>query len=304
MKKKKILLFSNCHGVAFKRILHEHLSDNIHITHVLTYENLTKIKYILHEMDVADIIIMTPFQNSESVYHFKNIKQFIDTNKIIYVPYIRFDGFFPENSNMIHMKKNKIKNSCVTWIPDISANMVDVYIAGGDLTDDIIHQHYNKHVDKMRRIESQSDINFINHFSKTYQHFMTFKDTNHPVSHIFKHVCEQLCEIITQKYTDICQVKPISKIILPVIYEHGHYRLIKDCVRDVLNIKYDLDQSYMISRKKFLTDIINYEKSNSQTEEIHTLDQLYEKVFHIRRTDDRRKATSLNESNISLPFMR
>ena len=305
MSSIKILLFSNCHGTAYKRLIDSQLMGDFHVNHIITYENLRRpdVKNVYKVMNDSDIIAMTPFQDSKSPYYFSTIRKKFPDKPVIHIPYVRFKGFWPE-FEVDNIKKPKIKSSCVEWIPDISIEHVDSYLAGEHLKPHQIKQHYDKHIDKLKHIEGQTDLKFIDHFLQYQTNFMTFKDVQHPVKHMFKFIGDQLCEAIYSIKADNLKIHRHENIILPTIYEHGHYRPVKDKVKDVLGLNYNLDQSYMITRKKFIKDIINYERNTDKIDQITTLDQLYERVFQVHRTEVRTKAKKLDECNIPLPFSR
>ena len=59
--------------------------------------------------------------------------------------------------------------------------------------------------------------------------------------------------------------------------EYGHYKPILDTVKNILDIKYDLDKVFICPRNNYLSKILNYE--NTKTLQIKDLDDMINKIW-------------------------
>ena len=59
--------------------------------------------------------------------------------------------------------------------------------------------------------------------------------------------------------------------------EYGHYKPIVNCIKNILEIEFDLDNVFICSRKEYLSKIINYENNNKIS--VKDLDDMRSKLW-------------------------
>jgi hypothetical protein len=270
----KILIFSNCHGEYYKNILEKNTNILIffEIRYIISYENLSNYKNIKEDFENADIILINPIENYDN-FRLENIKKIMKKDcKLIVIPFIRFDGFWLEDK---YLKLKKFQSNTVQDFPNIDLNSIDNYLNNSNIDINIFEDHFNNSVNKLKDIENKSDILFVDYFLNNYKKYPMFKDSYHPTINILQFIASQIIE----KINEIHPIDNKFKYSLQNIIEYGHFKPITNGVKKVLNLEYDLDAYYRVSRKDYLTKILEYD--NNDNHNINDYNQFYKFVFNL-----------------------
>jgi hypothetical protein len=275
LPKQNLVIFSNCHGGYYKKILetHTNICSSFNITYIVSYENLSNFENIKNNFETADILLMSPIINYEN-YKIENIKKIIKpTCKLIVIPFVRFDGFWMEDNSK---KLNKFKTSTVMYFPEVEITEVDNYLENKNIDLDKFKEHFIKSIKKMKQIEDSGDIKFVDYFLKIYKKFPTFRDNTHPTINILNYISHQvICKI-----NDVYNITNNFRYSLQICNEFGHFRPIKNVIKSILHLTYGLDSYYPISRKEYLFKILEYDE-NENNENIDNYTDFYYNIFNI-----------------------
>jgi hypothetical protein len=270
----KILIFTNCHGEYYKNILKKYTNISIYfeIKYIISYENLNNFKNIKENFENADIILINPIENYID-FRLENIKKIIKKDcKLIVIPFIRFEGFWLEDK---YLKLKKFQSNIIQDFPNIDLNSIDNYLDNSIFDINIFKDHFNNSVNKLKEIENKSDILFVDFFLNNYKKYPMFKDINHPTINILQFIASQ----IIGKINEIHSIDNKFKYSLQITIESGHFKPITNTVKKILNLEYDLDSYYRVSRKDYLTKILEYD-NNDNHDNISDFNQFYNKVFY------------------------
>ena len=270
---KKILVFANCHGEKYINIFKRDtdIDKNFDIEFIVSYENLDNFDKIKRKFQETDILIINNIKNYEN-YKIENLKKILKKNvMIIIIPYIRFNGYWiPEKFR----KLQNIDDNSVSFFPYIGKNNIDEYLNHRfDVNE--FKNYCIMCLKKLKEIEDESDIKFFEFFLKNHLDYPMFRDNHHPTMNILEHVAKEILSLISKRY-DIKYSKKTPELKKDIL-EYGHYKPIMNFVKEVLNIKYDLDKVFICSRKDFLWKIINYEE-NAKIK-LKDLDDMREKLW-------------------------
>lgn len=121
-------------------------------------------------------------------------------------------------------------------------------------------EYFNICLKKLKQIEIESDIKFYDFFIENHTNYPMFRDNYHPTMNILEHIGSEIMKKINEKF----EINYNNKFkLLKEPKEYGHYKPIQDEVKNILDIKYDLDKIFICSRKEYLSKIINYENSTT-----------------------------------------
>jgi len=271
---KNLVIFSNCHGEYYKNILEKNTNilNFFKIKYIISYENLNNYKNIKEDFENADIILINPIEN---YFNFKieNVKKIIKKDcKLIIIPFIRFKGFWLEDK---FVKLKKFQSNTVRDFPNIDLNSIDNYLENSNIDINIFKDHFNNSVNKLKEIENKCDIQFVDYFSSNYKKYPMFKDSYHQTINILQFIAYQIIE----KINEIHPLANKFKYSLQNIIESGHFKPITNTVKQILNLEYDLDSYYRVSRKDYLTKILEYD--NNENLNINDYNQFYKIVFNL-----------------------
>jgi hypothetical protein len=157
--RKKILIFTNCHGEYYKNYLERNtnLSSFFEIEHILSYENLNNFLNIQKKFEEADILIISNIKEYPD-FRIENIKKVIKKDCfLIIIPFIRFEGYWPNKS---WKKMNYFTETTIHNFPDISFKEIDSYLAGEEFTREEIIKNFNKCLVKLKELEKEGDVLF------------------------------------------------------------------------------------------------------------------------------------------------
>lgn len=273
--KKNLLIFSNCHGNHYKTIFEKHTNIPVLYTiqYIISYENLHNFNNIRHQFENADVLIINPIENY-SDYTFDNLKKYLKPECIIIrLPYVRFSGFWLEEK---YLTLQKFKTDTVIDFPDVSLSGIDAYIKNFQLDKEVFETHFAKCILKIKVIESNADIPFVDFFIENYKKYPLFRDEHHPTMCLLNHIADKLIA----KMNDI---QPIDSNFIPnfiVTKERGHFKPIPDAIKNISGLEYDLDSFYVVTRHDFIKKILEYD-SNAINSNITNYDEFYSKVFNM-----------------------
>jgi hypothetical protein len=234
---------------------------------------LNNFKNIKEYFENADIILINPIENYVD-FRLENIKKIIKQDcKLIIIPFIRFEGFWLEDK---YLKLKKFQSNIIQDFPNIYLNSIDNYLDNSIFDINIFKDHFNNSVNKLKEIENKSDILFVDYFLNNYKKYPMFKDSYHPTNNILEFIASQIIEKINEMH-------PIDnkfKYSLQITIESGHFKPITNTVKKILNLEYDLDSYYRVSRKDYLTKILEYD-NNINNGNIEDYNEFYKKVFNL-----------------------
>jgi len=195
LEKRILLIFSNCQGDHYKRILEKftNINDFVDIKYLISYENLNRFNECKPFFETCDILLINPIENYPD-FSLPNLKKLIkSTCIIIKIPFIRFEGFWiPEKYKVL----NKIPPSIATKIPDICTFDIDTYLSGIREDKTFVEQHFSESLKKLQKIESDCDIKFVEFFLENYKLFPLFKDEWHPTIYFYDYLANEIINII------------------------------------------------------------------------------------------------------------
>jgi len=272
--KKKMVIFSNCHGNYFKQIFERNtnICSLFDITYIVSYLNVNNFEEIKIHFQTADIILITPITYVN--FKIENVSKIIKpTCKLIKIPFVRFDGFWLEDT---FLDLNKFKTNTIKDFPYIDIEDISHYLEKEYVDLNMITEHFTNSINKMKQIEDSCDIKFVSFFISIYKKFPTFMDSYHPTENILNFIASQLID----KINDYYPINSKFKYSLQLLKGNGHFKPIQNNIKKILEIEYDLDSYYPICRKDFLFKILEYD-GNKSNENINNHDELYQKVFGI-----------------------
>lgn len=272
MVKYKMIVFANCHGEkyinTFKK--NSNINDIFDIEYLLSYEMLDNFQHLKNKFETADVLIINRIK-SYSEFTVSNLKSLMKPgSKLIVIPFIRFNGYWlPEE----YKKMKNFNTKSVEDFPNINIDDVNSYLSEQDNEEKITH-HFEEALEKLKLIEKESDIKFFDWFCDNHLKYPMFRDYKHPTDNFISYTGNELMKLIKSYFSE---VEISFKLELKQnTYEHGHYKPIKDYVKKILNIEYDIDKVFVCSRYHYITTILNHEESDIF---IDNLDTMKEKLI-------------------------
>ena len=258
--KKKMVIFTNCHGEKYLKIFKR--DSNVHdvfdINYIVSYQQLNNFDRHKKAFEVADVLIINNIKNYNQ-FTLNNIKKLMKKDaQLIVLPFVRFNGYWlPEKTKRLR----KIGANSVEHFPDIKLSDVDSYITD-QVNSETFKNYYKNCLNKLKSIENESDVKFYDFFIENHLKYPMFRDAYHPTLNIIEYVGSKLLQLIEKKNDIIVKKSEFS--LLKETNEYGHYKPIKDSVKTILNITYDLDKVFICDRKTYLEKILEYEVSENR----------------------------------------
>lgn len=273
-QKKNLVVFANCHGEKYINIFKRdtNIEELFNINYFVSYQELDNFDHLKKEFENADVLIINRIKNYNK-FTIENLKKILKKEVLlIIIPFIRFEGYWlPEN----YKKLNKFKSNSVSYFPEIDINNINEY-----LNENIKTEYYLKHyfncLEKLKNIELESDIKFYDFFVNNHLIYPMFRDNHHPTSNFLEYIGKEIIQIIDIKFKLIKKDETFD--LKSDLLEYGHFKPIKNNVKKLLEIKYDLDKIFICSRKDYMTKILNFE-SDTNNDIIIDLDDMYKKLF-------------------------
>jgi len=246
----KLVLFGNCHFDNLVKHINAFYPGVFEIHYLVSYHNLDQFENFKKQLLDADLLIMNPVQNYKDFY-IENIQLFYQ-NPIIRFPFVRFNGYWNfEKSRPL----SKFKSNTVANFPDIDFETIDDFLETNTITADF----YEDQLQKLAEIEANSDLLFYDFFINHHQHYPMFRDPYHPTQNILKFLCYQVLLNLKDRF-GLSPVKPLEFPKLNAdTNEYGHYYPISNKTAQLLGLQYNLDKTFLWSRKHYLEKILSIE---------------------------------------------
>jgi hypothetical protein len=271
-KQKNMVVFSNCHGERYINIFKR--DTNIHnifnINYIVSYQQLDNFSNFKDDFIKADVLIINNIKQYND-YTLTNLKKILKPScMIIVIPFVRFEGYWmPEQYKQL----NYVSSNAVSFFPNINKNNIREYLTS-NINSIEFTNYFNVCLSKLKQIDKESDIRFYNFFIENHSKFPFFRDNYHPTMNMLEYIATQIIEKICQQ-NDIVYNKSNFKL-KKELFEWGHYKPIKNDVKNKLNLEYDLDKIFLCSRDEYLNKIIDNEEFKTK---IIDLDDLRKKYF-------------------------
>ena len=274
-KKYNMVVFSNCHGEKYIEIFkrNSNIETLFNIKYIVSYQQLDNFNEYKQLFSNADILIINNIKNYQD-YTIKNLKKILKpTVQLIVIPFIRFEGYWiPESYKQLQY----IGGNTVSYFPDISCEEIEEYITREENTNIIIN-HFEKSLEKLKKIEYESDINFYDFFIKNHRKIPFFRDNYHPTMNMLEFVGQEILKQIKNNLGNEFYYSFNDINLLNEPKEYGHYKPIQDNVAKVLGLEFDLDMIFICDRRYYLRTIITIEDNKKK---IKDLDDMREKYFN------------------------
>ena len=271
-KSKNMVVFTNCHGEKYINIFKR--DTNIHtifnINYIVSYQQLNNFSNFKQDFKDADVLIINNIKQYND-YTINNLKKILKPScLLIVIPFVRFEGYWmPEQYKQLRY----VSGNTVSFFPNIEKNNINDYLKN-NIDINLIKKHFNICLTKLKQIENESDIKFYDFFLENHRKYPFFRDNYHPTMNMLEYIASKIIEKICTKL-DIKYNKFNFKLHQEV-FEWGHYKPIKNTIKDALNLEYDLDKVFICSREKYLSIVIDNEKKQQK---IIDLDDFYKKYF-------------------------
>lgn len=275
-KSKNMVVFSNCHGERYINIFKRDTSihNMFNIDYIVSYQQLDNFSNFRNEFMNADVLIINNIKKYDD-YTLSNLKKILKpTCVLIVIPFVRFEGYWmPEQYKQLKY----ISGNTVSFFPDIKKNDVCNYLTNdsNDSNNIELLNHFNNCLLKLKQIDEESDIRFYDFFIENHCKYPFFRDNYHPTMNILEYIATQIIKKIRNHF-DITYNESNFKLKQD-IFEYGHYKPIKNYVKTILKLEYDLDNVFLCSREKYLNMILSIEEKQQR---IVDLDDLRNKYFN------------------------
>jgi hypothetical protein len=272
VKSKNMVVFSNCHGERYISIFKR--DTNIHnifnINYIVSYQQLDNFANFKDDFIKADILIINNIKQYND-YTMSNLKKILKPScMVIVIPFVRFEGYWmPEQYKQLRY----VSGNAVSFFPNIDKNNIKSYLVGNNNENEIV-AYFNKCLDKLKKIDEESDIRFYNFFIENHCKFPFFRDNYHPTMNMLEYISTQIIKKIGKCF-DISYNESNFKLKTD-LFEWGHYKPIKDSVKNTLKMEYDLDKVFLCNRESYLNVILDNE---TKQKKIVDLDDLRSKYF-------------------------
>ena len=258
----------NCHGEQFIEYFNKipEIYNNYNINIIETYNNLHD-ETIIQPLKNADYLILNNVKQYE-IFKPANLKLYVKESCIcIVIEFIRFDGFFPLEYIVSPFNKLRIYDDSFK-----NTSSYEEYI-NYKIADNIINDHFNKSLKKLKLLDEQSDIKFYDFFIKNYKTELLFRDDTH-LTHVFmKYLLINLLKAMNIN-VDINTINELN-----INYTYGfkfRYRPILKCVKELLNLTFNDDiinfYNMDIQKSDFYKIINTYHNSQYSEIEIKCLE--------------------------------
>ena len=255
-KPYNMVLFTNCHGEKYIEMFKRdtNLGNIFNINYIVSYQQLDNFQHYKKDFEKADVLIINNIK-SYNDFTIQNLRKILKDNVLlIVIPFVRFEGYWiPEQ----YKRLKYIGDNAVSYFPNININNIDSYLKMS--YDKYIYlNYYTNCLTKLKKIETESDIKFYDFFIENHTKYPMFRDNYHPTMNLLEYVGSEIMKKIDTKFN----VNYINNFkLVEETMEYGHYKPIVDYIKNILDIKYNLDKIFICSRKEYLSKIINYENS-------------------------------------------
>jgi hypothetical protein len=259
-KKLNMVLFTNCHGERYIEMFKRDsdICSMFNIQYIVSYEQLNNFEHFKDTFQKADILIINNIKNYND-YTINNLKQILKSEAVlIVIPFVRFEGYWlPENYKQLKY----IGNNAVSFFPNIDINNIQAYL-NIVIPEQQYLQYFNFCLNKLKKIEEESDIKFYDFFINNHLKYPMFRDNYHPTKNMLELIASEIMKKISQHFDINYNKEKPSLLEEPM--EYGHYKPILTDVKKILGIEYDLDKIFLCNREEYLFKIINYENNQNQ----------------------------------------
>lgn len=274
MAKKKMVVFTNCHGEKYITMFQRDskIGELFDIEYVVSYMQLDNFSHLKDTFETADVLITNKVKNYNE-FTLSNLKKILKSDAIlIVIPFVRFEGYWlPED----YARLNYFEENSVSYFPNLTTTQVAEYL---NVTVDkqVLLDHFERCLDKLKSIEQESDIHFFDFFIENHTKYPMFRDNYHPTINMLEYMGSQIMKKINEhiniEYTDR------HFTLVQNVKEYGHFKPIINAMKEVIGLQYDLDEVFICSRQEYLNRILNYE-TTTQDEKIQDLNDMKRKVF-------------------------
>jgi hypothetical protein len=257
-KQYNMVVFSNCHGERYIEIFKRDttIAELFNIEYIVSYSQLNNFSNFKQQFKDADILLINNIKKYDD-FTIKNLKKILKKDcLLIVIPFVRFEGYWiPEPIKRLKY----IKDNAVSFFPDIKINDINKYLTESTYNKESFINYYNTCLNKLKHIENESDIKFYDFFIENHTKYPFFRDNYHPTTNMLEYVASEILTKINNHYPINYCSKQLQ--LCRKTNEYGHYKPIKDCIKNYLDIDYDLDEIFICSRKEYLQKILKYEST-------------------------------------------
>jgi len=263
--KKKAIFFGNCHANSYitslkNRSKYSNIFDS---EYIVSYENLSNCELFYEKIKNCDLLVMnnitTYTEFSPDIIESKVPKNCC----IIYIPFMRFSGFFDDERPLKKFKSNVLSSFPTKILEGISCQDF-LYKKCDDLVvRNKVISKFNDAVAKLTDIDNKSTIKIKQHFLDNYKYVPTFMDYNHPTNYMLNYVYSELVKLIENHFNiDLGNTFVYNpKNHNPGLW-FGHFSVIPDYIKDILDLQYNLDAYFIVPRLTYLCKIYDYETND------------------------------------------
>lgn len=275
MTKKKMVVFTNCHGERYINMFHRDskIGELFDIDYIVSYMQLDNFAHLKNRFETADILITNKVKNYNE-FTISNLKNLLKPDTIlIVIPFVRFEGYWlPETyARLMYFEENS-----VSFFPNLKPAQVDDYL-NITIDEQVLQNHFERCLEKLKSIEQESDIQFFDFFMENHTKYPMFRDNYHPTMNMLEYMGGQIMKKINEhiniEYTDR------HLALVQNVEEYGHFKPIINVMKQAIGLQYDLDKIFICSRKEYLSKILNYETSPVINQKIQDLDDMKLKLF-------------------------
>jgi len=274
--KKNIVVFSNCHGEKYLKLMKEHTNvfNVFNVNYIVSYNAINDFPKYANVFKTADLLIINNIKNYKefTLSHLKTIMK--PDAQVIVIPYVRFNGYW---FNEPSVRLQRIQDNSVSFFPNIKLPNVDAYL-NIKLDENVVKHNFEQCMDKLKLIENECDLLFYDFFKDNHAKYPMFRDANHPTVNIINFIGKQIIEKICEMFSFVVSDNYVVELKRD-IREYGHYKPIVSSVASILGLTYNLDTVFITSRRIFLTKVIEYE-TNWHNHKIKDLDDMRIKLFN------------------------
>jgi len=255
---KKLLVFSNCHGERYLQIMKRDSSilDYFEVDIVLSYAQLDNFEEHKLKFQQADLVVVNNIKNYND-FTLSNLRKIMKPDVLlIVIPFVRFNGYWPDEDVM---PLSRISAGVVEDFPRIGTRSAQEYL-DSPVTSDAANAHFTRAVEKLRIIERESDIEFVDFFLENHTRYPMFRDYRHPTSNMLEHVGAQIIGVVNEHFGLVGTGR--GAVLTEAPREGGHFKPIVSAVKSCLGLAYDLDAVYLCSRAVFIEGVLEYEASS------------------------------------------
>lgn len=255
---KKLLVFSNCHGERYLQMMKRDSSilDYFEVDIILSYTQLDNFEEHKHKFQQADLVLVNNIKNYND-FTLSNLRKIMKPDVLlIVIPFVRFNGYWPDTPTTL---LSKIGSGVVQDFPRVGRRTARGYL-DSSVPKAAVNAHFDRAVEKLRVIERESDIEFVNFFLDNHAKYPMFRDYLHPTVNMLEHVGAQIVSIVSRHY-DI-PTAGRGAVLSEAPREGGHFKPIVNAVKSCLGLTYDLDAVYLCSRETFIKGVLEYEASD------------------------------------------